>query len=821
MNKNFITILLLILLSSLQGIGFAQIPNYSPDIQKEHLGRGLVAYRAGASGSSYNLCVTWRYLETDPIDLSFNIYKAPVSNGTTGTRSKLNATPLIASTFYKYIEADKGEVKYFLRAVENGIENPEDLAAYTLPSTDNEGGNPYIQIPMKQIEGDASYTYSPNDAGFADLDGDGEMEIVIHRVGPNAKDNSQAGVTEPPVFQAYKLDGTFMWEINLGINIRDGAHYTQFLLYDLDGDGKAEFICKTAEGGKDAAGNNIGEAYFPTYKSRYKLTTNYNPDADYRNSSGYILKGPEFLTVFNGETGTEIVTTEYDPPRFSTSYNNGNEVPKLEPTASEINSRWGDNYGNRVDRFLACVAFLDGVHPSIVMCRGYYTRTVLVAYDFADGKLAKRWKFDTYGTTTANAAYAGQGNHNLRVADVDGDGFDEIIYGSCAIDHDGSGLYNTRLGHGDAMHLTDFIPERPGLEVVAVHENKVDGTTLRDAATGEILYQVKSGDDVGRGMGTDISANFRGMEFWSSRSNGIINAGKLQTVSSSTGSVSMNMACWWDGDLLRELQDGINVTKWNNGAATTLLSPVSVASNNGTKANPCIVGDIVGDWREEVVLRATNNRFIRIYMTPNTTNYRFHTFLQDPVYRMSIVYQNVAYNQPTHTGFYFGSDLENIFVPEKITIEDTEYELDPVFDAIAYQWSDGTATKKLLLKKDDYADGKEHKVWLDMNYHGHIFSDTIVIQFTNISTSILPVEKANPVILRNTLTEDNLSLQFENKGIYDCFVYALNGNWVTKSTLVIGGKSVQTLSVADLPTGQYIIKIENKTTSYRQKFLKL
>jgi rhamnogalacturonan endolyase len=799
------------LLFALHSLVFAQGPNYSPDIQKENLGRGLVAYRT----SSTAVVVTWRYLETDALDLGFNIYKGA---------TKLNATPLTASTFYKYSESSTAALTYSIKTVVNGEESADAVASYTLKSTADGGGNAYIEIPMKQIDGDASWTYSPNDASFADLDGDGEMEIVIHRVGPNSKDNSQSGVTEAPVFQAYKLDGTFMWEINLGINVRDGAHYTQFMLYDLDGDGKAELVMKTAEGGKDAVGNNIGEAYFPTYKAKYKFTTNYNANADYRNGSGYVLTGPEFLTVFNGETGVEIVTTEYDPPRYSTSYNGGNEVPKLAPTANELNSRWGDNYGNRVDRFIACVAYLDGIHPSVVMQRGYYTRTALVAYDFDGTNLTKRWKFDTFNGSSNNA-YAGNGNHNVRVADVDGDGKDEIICGSMVVDDNGTGLYNTKLGHGDAMHLTDFIPERPGLELLAVHENKVDGTTLRDAATGEILYQMKSGDDVGRGMGTDISSAYRGMEFWSSRC-AIISAGNLQTVNSSTNGVSMNMAAWWDGDLLRELQDGTSVTKWNNGTATNLLTTTSMSSNNGTKANPCIVGDIVGDWREEVVLRTTNNRFIRIYMTPTETNYRFHTFLQDPVYRMSIVYQNVAYNQPTHTGFYFGSDLENIFVPEKIEIEDAEYELDPIFDAISYQWSDGSTDKKLILKYEDYADGEEHKVWLDMNYHGHLFSDTIGIKFTYVppvdtTTSIRPVEKINPVKLLNTLVKNDFTIQFSEQETYDCFVYALNGNLVMKTVLIAGGKSVQTVPIVDVPAGQYIIAIENKTTSYRQKFLKL
>jgi rhamnogalacturonan endolyase len=794
----------------------AQIPNYSPNIQKEHLGRGLVAYRKAASGPVY---ISWRYLNTDAIDLGFNIYRSVISSsGTEGAKTKLNTDPVVKSTFYSYSTTASDAMRFYLREVKNGVESNEDVAVYTLKSVADGGGNPYIEIPMRQVDGDTNWKYSPNDASFADLDGDGEMEIVIHRTG-DAKDNSQSGVTDPPILQAYKLDGTFMWEINLGVNIREGAHYTQFMLYDLDGDGKAELVCKTAEGGKDAAGNNIGAVYFPEYKAKYKLTRDYNPDANYRNGNGYILSGPEFLTVFNGETGVEIVTTEYDPPRYSNPYNSGNEVPVQNPTGTNIKDRWGDDYGNRVDRFLACVAFLDGIHPSIVMCRGYYTRTVLVAYDFANGQLTKRWKFDTYNSTT-NAAYAGQGNHNLRVGDVDGDGKDEIIYGSMAIDHDGKGLYNTKLGHGDALHLTDFIPERPGLEVLACHENKADGTTLRDAATGEILWQVKSGDDVGRCMGTDIHAGHRGMEMWSSRSGGIFNANNLQSINTSTSSVSMNMACWWDGDLLRELQDGINITKYENGTATTLLSPTYVSSNNSTKANPCIVGDIIGDWREEVVLRATSNRFIRIYMTDKTTNYRFYSFLQDPVYRMSIVYQNVSYNQPTHTGFYFGADLEDIFVPKKIEITGDEYELDPVFDAISYKRSTGETTRKIVLKREDYNDGEEHRIYLDMNYWGHIFSDTVYIKFDK-PNALLPADKTQTIRLLTSAVEDELTLAFNTPGVYDCRVYGLTGALAMKTTLVVSGQSTQTLDASGLTVGVNAIVVENEAETFRGKFIKL
>jgi rhamnogalacturonan endolyase len=325
-----------------------------------------------------------------------------------------------------------------------------------------------------------AYTYSPNDASVGDLDGDGEYEIILKWDPSNAKDNSQAGYTGNVYLDAYKLDGTRLWRIDLGRNIRAGAHYTQFQVYDLDGDGKAEVACRTADGTIDGVGTVLGDA-----------------NADYRNSAGYVLAGPEFLTVFNGQTGAAMATASYVVPR-------GN-----------VND-WGDNYGNRVDRFLAGVAYLDGQRPSLVMARGYYTRAVLAAWNWRNGQLTNVWTFDTGHTGTPNqyAAWRGQGNHNLSIGDVDGDGKDEIMYGACAIDDNGAGLFSTGLGHGDALHMTDMDPDRPGLEVFQPHESPTsygpNAAEFRDARTGALIFGVQGTGDIGRGLALDVDPRYRG-----------------------------------------------------------------------------------------------------------------------------------------------------------------------------------------------------------------------------------------------------------------------------------------------------------------------
>ena len=581
-------------------------PNYDfSKLKREHLGRGVIAIRENPS----TVAVSWRYLSSDPMDESFDIYR----NG-----EKVNKYPIRNATFFQDIYKGTESVLYTVKAIQSKTESN-----YQLPSDAPAG---YLNIPLNRPENGTtpagqSYFYAPNDASIGDVDGDGEYEIILKWDPSNAHDNSHDGYTGEVYFDCYKLNGQHLWRINLGRNIRAGAHYTQFMVFDFDGDGKAEVVMKTADGTVDGKGKVIGDA-----------------QADYRNEQGRILTGPEYLTVFNGLTGEAMQTIDYVPER-------GNLMD------------WGDNRGNRSDRFLACVAYLDGIHPSVVMCRGYYTRTVLAAYDWNGKELKERWIFDSNHLGCED--YAGQGNHNLRVGDVDGDGCDEIIYGSCAIDHNGKGLYTTKMGHGDAIHLTHFDPSRKGLQVWDCHENKRDGSTYRDAATGEILFQIKDSTDVGRCMAADIDPTQPGVEMWSLASGGIRNI-KGEVVKARVRGLSCNMAVWWDGDLLRELLDRNIVSKynWKKGVCERIAIFEGALSNNGTKATPCLQGDIVGDWREEVLLRTADNTALRLYVSTIPTDYRFHTFLEDPVYRISIATQNVAYNQPTQPGFYFGPDLQ-------------------------------------------------------------------------------------------------------------------------------------------------------------------
>ncbi|WP_042164671.1 rhamnogalacturonan lyase [Streptomyces sp. NBRC 110035] len=570
--------------------------------QVEALDRGVVSVHNGSG----NL-VGWRWLGTDPDNVSFNVYRA-------GT--KVNSTPVTGSTTFFHSGAPS-HADYTVRAVVNGVEQGDSVHAVQF-----RGG--YKDVPISPPAGGTtpdgvSYTYEANDASVGDLDGDGALEFVLKWQPTNAKDNSQSGYTGNTIVDGIRLDGTRLWRIDLGRNIRSGAHYTQFQVYDYDGDGRAEVAMKTADGTRDGTGAVIGSS-----------------SADHRNSSGYILSGPEYLTMFDGQTGRAMGTVDYVPARGTVS-------------------SWGDSYGNRVDRFLAGTAYLDGARPSLIMARGYYTRSVVAAWDWRNGAFTRRWTFDTNSSTNSGKGYDGQGSHSLSVGDVDNDGRDEIVYGAMAVDDNGSGLWTTRTGHGDAQHLGDLDASTSGLEYYKVSESTSQPAALYiDPANGSVRWKLSACCDNGRGVAGDIWSGNSGPEMWSSSDGSVRDEGggtKGRKPSSA------NFLSWWDGDPVRELLDGTRIDKYGTSSDTRLLTGSGVVSNNGTKATPVLSGDILGDWREEVVWRTGNNTALRIYSTPHDTDVKITTLLHDTLYRTSLAWQNTAYNQPPHTGFFIGDGM--------------------------------------------------------------------------------------------------------------------------------------------------------------------
>ena len=569
--------------------------------QMERLDRGLIAVK-----TNDGVFLSWRMFGTDAESIAFNLYR---------DGKKVNAQPITNST--NFVDAAGALTsRYEVRAVEGGVEKEADKSVnvwesqkWTIPLDRPAGGS----------NASGSYTYSPNDIAVGDLDGDGEYELVLKWDPSNSKDNSQKGYTGNVIVDAYKLDGTKLWRIDLGKNIRAGAHYTQILVGDYDLDGFAEVAMKTAPGTKDGSGKYLSKG----------PAANDDDGADYRNSSGYVLSGNEYLTVFNGKTGVEMATVLYNPARGTVK-------------------SWGDSYGNRVDRFLATNAYLDGVKPSMVFQRGYYTRMAITAYDWDGTTLSQRWY---YNAATSGQECYGQGNHNISAGDVDGDGFDEIIEGSCAVDHDGKFMYRTGLGHGDAIHLGDLDPDNEGLEVWQVHEDKPYGYEVHDARTGKLLWRETSSGDNGRGVAADVDSTSRGYEMWSAANWNTYSA-KGKILASSRP--AYNFRVYWDGDLLDELLDGVTISKWNSSTSKSeTLMKLDGSSCNSTKATPNLSADILGDWREEIITHDDSHLFL--YTTTILTDHRVYTLMHDPIYRLGISWQNTAYNQPPHLGFWLGS----------------------------------------------------------------------------------------------------------------------------------------------------------------------
>ncbi|MEV4576582.1 rhamnogalacturonan lyase [Nonomuraea jabiensis] len=723
----------------------------------ERLDRGLVAATV-----PNGVFLSWRLLGTEVtgsgsggmVGADFRVYRdgRPIATVTDST-NYLDPTGTATS-------------RYSVAPIIRGKEGRPSAASRPWSET-------FHHVPLRKPAGGVTpvgeaYTYAANDMSVGDVDGDGRYELVVKWEPSNSKDVSQRGYTGPTYLDTYTLEGRLLWRLDLGVNIRSGAHYTQFLVYDFDGDGRSELMVKTAPGTRqiryDAAGNVTGERYItmPEHdvKAGYSHTDDYRlsaagyfehvvemfmkwhehpevvaghwpatleqafgiaPTHSYplsresavelatyfvdvyaparsgnnrlREFAGFVLTGPEYLSVFDGATGRELQTIPYKPGRGDDGLLWGDyAMARIEP-------------GNRVDRFLSSVAYLDGKRPSAVFARGYYTRTTLVAYTWNGHKLKEVWYVDSghapmanpfnagpHGVNGSNPAYATlttQGFHSMSVADVDGDGKQEIVYGGATIDDDGSLLYssfdvappessvpgqNVRLGHGDAMHVGDLDPDRPGLEIWSVHEGGAwapYGWAMRDAATGKVLFGGYSGRDTGRGMVGDIDPAIRGLEAWSSMPpNQEIVSGLWSVRGEHLGRVTpgTNQSIRWAADMTTQLINGTATTElqtptiddWKRG---TLLTATGTLTNNWTKGNPGLVADVFGDWREELVVRTADSGAARIYLSTEVTDRKLYTLMHDPQYRVEVARQQTGYNQPAYPSFYLASDLDWSKVP--------------------------------------------------------------------------------------------------------------------------------------------------------------
>jgi rhamnogalacturonan lyase-like protein len=719
----------------------------------EHLDRGLVAAVTGDG-----VFVSWRLLATEVTGhtatglsgANFRIYRdgRPVAVVTDST-NWLDPAGTPAS-------------RYRVATLVRGHETQR--SATVTPWAGNHRDLPLRKPADGVTPAGEAYTYSANDMSVGDVDGDGRYEYVVKWDPSNSKDVSQVGYTGPVYLDTYRADGALLYRIDLGVNIRAGAHYTQFPVYDFDGDGRAEIMVKTAPGTRtiryDATGRVVSQRFITMpradVRAGYANTDDYRLSAagyyehlvamfqgwdqhpevvaghwpatleeafgiapryayplsradasalvDYfmdvyaparstrnilRAFQGFIVDGPEYLTVFDGATGRELQTVRYKPGRHDDGLMWGDyAMARIEP-------------GNRVDRFLSGVAYLDGRHPSVVFARGYYTRSTLVAYRWDGRRLRENWYVDSGWTPMTNpfndsphgrdgtdpryATLTTQGDHSLSAADVDGDGRQEIVYGSATIDDDGSLLYSSfdtlppgsaapgervRLGHGDAMHVTDIDPDRPGLEIFTAHEGATYapyGMAMRDAKTGEVLFGTYSGRDTGRAMIGDVLPDVRGIESWASLPGGTDSTG-LHTA---TGTLipgpipGTNQSIRWSGDLTTQILNGSGdvtptIDDWRRG---TLLTAEGTRTNNGTKGTASLVADVLGDWREELLVRTADSTAIRIYLSTEVTGHKLYTLMQDPQYRVEVARQQTTYNQPSYPGFYLASDTDWAEVP--------------------------------------------------------------------------------------------------------------------------------------------------------------
>ena len=622
-----------------------------------------------ASGIASAL-ISWRLLKTDPSNVAFDIYKSVDGE----MEVKLNEEPISNTTSWVDADIDVSKTNVYRVTLAN---QAETLCDYTFTSEMAEKF--YHEIRLNMNVPDASITYSPDDIQLGDLDGDGELEIVVKRE-PYDGANQGGWNNGSTLLEAYKMDGTFLWQIDLGINIRSGSHYTSYILYDFDGDGLCEIAFRSSEGTKFGDGKGITDAYgnVNDYRIRQTDAVGWYSGASINTICGLIMEGPEYISICRGYDGREITRVDNIPRGGS-----GSKASR----AKYWSEYWGDDYGNRMDRFFIGVAYLDGIpdeatgvrtsNPSLIISRGIYHIWQVWALDLKGNKLETRWKFDT---AEHSSKWLSMCSHSFRVADLDDDGKDEILYGSAAIDDDGSELWCTGNGHGDCLCVGKFIKDRSGLQIVASFEEPGNyngqghgyGCQVIDARDGGLItgHGAGSTTDVGRCIVADIDPDSPNFEYWSSLQEGVFSCSGSGLVSSTYptgigGGVLYNVAIYWSGQPTREMLDRACVVSYkenpdvNKTNKTRLVYFGTYGSNDGnhsTKYNPCYYGDFLGDYREEVIMGSSDMKSIYIFSTNHPTEFRLPHLMTDHNYDMSQAMQNMGYNQGTNLGYYVGAE---------------------------------------------------------------------------------------------------------------------------------------------------------------------
>jgi hypothetical protein len=573
----------------------------------ENIDRGVVAVKV--DGGVY---VGWRMMgyeyDTLTSNVAYNLYKDGAKLATVTDSTNYLDTAGSSSSSYSVAVVIKG--------------TECEKSTQVKPWAQN-----YLDVPISS----PGNSYSAGDASPGDLDGDGQYDIVLKWDPSNAKDSSQAGTTDPVYIDGIKLDGTQLFRINIGMNIRAGAHDTQLSVYDFDGDGKAEVAFKTAPGTKDGKGNYL--------KMGPAATADHTKD--HRSARGMALGGPEWLTVFSGTTGEELATMEY-PVLYGSS-------------------AWGDTNGNRSHRFNGGVSFVSDTgsgktasgRPSIIQQRGYYTRMTISAINFRDGELKKVWTYDS--SETKKEAF-GKGNHSLMTADVDGDGAMELIPGASTINSDGTFRCATSANHGDALHVGELIKGK-GITVFMPHEDN-GGHDAHDGSTCKTYFNPTGSGDNGRGTAEWVSKDSTSAASCTSSAFGAVHCDTGAKGATSSGT---NFLIYWDADESRETLDGTKISKPGAGS---LLSPSGVAACNGTKNTPNLTADLLGDWREELIVHTSDNKALRVFTTTDVTKLRIYTLMHDPTYRMQVSFEQSTYNQPPHVGFHIGAGMASPSKPD-------------------------------------------------------------------------------------------------------------------------------------------------------------